>query len=231
MSVSKGPDNVEDGLIVILDAVNIKSYPGSGTTWHNLVGTNNATLTGSPSVSGGGMQFNGSSQYATIPQDTLTNFSVSVWYKTLGSGGRIFNLAWYSNGNTHWDWIVTDPYSTTYVEGGWAYSRNGGSRNDMSCGNSAYSNGNWKNITLTIVGNTAQVYYDGVKGNSDTFSISDLGAAGSTSFTIGRGRNYMYNSGTWGYANCSVPLVHMWNKTLTDNEALQSYNSLKGRFV
>ena len=33
MAAASGPNVVEDGLVIALDAGNTKSYPGSGTTW------------------------------------------------------------------------------------------------------------------------------------------------------------------------------------------------------
>ena len=36
-----GPNVVEDGLVLALDAGNTKSYPGSGTTWTDLSGNGN----------------------------------------------------------------------------------------------------------------------------------------------------------------------------------------------
>ena len=38
------PKIVTDGLIHYYDAANPKSYPGSGTTWYDLVGNKNGTL-------------------------------------------------------------------------------------------------------------------------------------------------------------------------------------------
>jgi len=44
MASALGPNAVEDGLILALDAGNTKSYPGSGDTWIDLSGQgNNAT--------------------------------------------------------------------------------------------------------------------------------------------------------------------------------------------
>ena len=45
-----------------LDAANKKSYPGTGTTWSDLAGSNNGTLTNGPtfdSGNGGSMDFDG----------------------------------------------------------------------------------------------------------------------------------------------------------------------------
>ena len=45
MACFEGPNIVQDDLILNLDAGNIKSYPGSGTTWVDLANTQNGTLT------------------------------------------------------------------------------------------------------------------------------------------------------------------------------------------
>ena len=46
MSLSHNPRIVTSGLVMLLDAANPKSYPGTGTTWSDLSGNgNNGTLT------------------------------------------------------------------------------------------------------------------------------------------------------------------------------------------
>ena len=63
MGAAAGPNVVEDGLVLALDAGNTKSYPGSGTTWTDLSGKdNNGTLTDGPtfnSANGGSIVFDG----------------------------------------------------------------------------------------------------------------------------------------------------------------------------
>ena len=45
MGVFAGPNIVEDGLMLYLDAADPKSYPGSGTSWFDLSGNGrHATL-------------------------------------------------------------------------------------------------------------------------------------------------------------------------------------------
>ena len=45
MGVSAGPDLIQDGLTLSLDAADRNSYPGSGTTWTDLSSLgNNGTL-------------------------------------------------------------------------------------------------------------------------------------------------------------------------------------------
>ena len=46
MAYSHGTPNsiVKDGLVFAVDPANIRSYPGSGTTVKDLIGSNEATL-------------------------------------------------------------------------------------------------------------------------------------------------------------------------------------------
>ena len=46
MAVGYNPRAVTDGLVLALDAGNTKSYPGSGSTWSDLIGSNNGTIVG-----------------------------------------------------------------------------------------------------------------------------------------------------------------------------------------
>jgi len=63
MAVYAGPEIVDNGLVLYLDAANQKSYPGSGTTWNDLSGReNHHTLTGSPIYGSGRFTLDGSTQ-------------------------------------------------------------------------------------------------------------------------------------------------------------------------
>jgi len=44
MGIGYSPKIVTDGLVLCLDAANPKSYPGTGTTWYDLMGNYNFTL-------------------------------------------------------------------------------------------------------------------------------------------------------------------------------------------
>ena len=80
MSVFAGPEINESGLVLYLDAGNIKSYPGSGTSWTDISGRGNTgTLVNSPTFTGNSFNFNGTNQYVSInrPQ-TITNTGSST---------------------------------------------------------------------------------------------------------------------------------------------------------
>ena len=62
MAFNYSPKTVTDGLVFAVDAANKKSYPGSGTTWTDLAGSNDGTLTNGPtfdSGNGGSIDFDG----------------------------------------------------------------------------------------------------------------------------------------------------------------------------
>jgi len=110
MSVVDGPNfPSRTDLIFYLDAVNPKSYPGSGSTWYDATGNNNHfTLFNSPTYTSNGttgtyLSFNGTNQYArsanainfnaysavTIEigyRTTVTN-ATQILYETTGTGG------------------------------------------------------------------------------------------------------------------------------------------------
>ena len=89
---------ITDGLIGCWDAGNRRSYPVTGTTWTDIVGGNNATLTNTGgdgpnfnSAKGGCISFDGTNDYANIGDvDALTDpttATASVWFRREGETG------------------------------------------------------------------------------------------------------------------------------------------------
>ncbi len=69
MAFFYSPNVVTDGLVFAVDAANKKSYPGSGTTWTDLAGSNNGALTNGPtfdSGNNGNIVFDGSNDYVEV---------------------------------------------------------------------------------------------------------------------------------------------------------------------
>ena len=85
MGVHGGPDIVTDGLVFATDAANKQSYIGSGTSWNDIIGTNNGTLTNSPvfnSDNGGNIDFDGSDDYVSLGTtlgNSFTSMTISAW--------------------------------------------------------------------------------------------------------------------------------------------------------
>jgi hypothetical protein len=74
---------VRDGLVLELDAGNINSYPGSGTTWTDISGNgNNATLINGPTFSsnnGGLIILDGIDDFVSIPGNATIYTSNFTW--------------------------------------------------------------------------------------------------------------------------------------------------------
>lgn len=86
MACNAGPDIIEDGLVLCLDAANINSYPRTGTTWSDLADANDGTLTNMDATNfssdnGGVLSFDGTNENLTIPSVTFN--SIELWcYRT-----------------------------------------------------------------------------------------------------------------------------------------------------
>lgn len=100
MAVFSGPEIVNDGLVLHLDAANKLSYPGSGTIWDDLSGnSNNGTLTNGPTYSNGSIVFDGTNDYISSvsipnPNGELT-CEVAMNYDSKGSYHNIFDRGSY----------------------------------------------------------------------------------------------------------------------------------------
>ena len=80
---------VTDGLVFYVDAGNSKSYPGSGTTWTDLIGGNKGSLTNMDatnhsSTNGGIFTFDGGDEYVDygdVINIGTNDFTISVWVR------------------------------------------------------------------------------------------------------------------------------------------------------
>lgn len=226
---------VTDGLVFYVDAGNSKSYDGvsGGTTWTDLVGGNNGTLTNMEtnpanagyvydSLNGGSIAFDGTNEYVDCGANNLfsgnTSFSLSGWLnvKTHSSYGLALYIGNAALKQSAWiGWCDVAQTGTAQTIGGGLYGSNLGSGVEENTG--------WHNVTLTYDTSSLKLYIDG----SFTNSRSDSGAnISSSSIRLGRsntGTTYDYNGDSSSFL--------IYNKELSAAEVLQNYNALKNRFV
>ena len=93
MGLGHSPRIVTDGLVLCLDAASKRSYPGTGTTWTDLKGGNNGTLTNGPTFdasNGGSIVFDGSDDRVdcTSPPeiDSISEITMIAWVRYSGIG-------------------------------------------------------------------------------------------------------------------------------------------------
>ena len=220
MAVGYNPKIVTDGLVLALDAGNTKSYPGSGTAWSDLIGSNNGTLTNGPTYSsadGGYLNFDGTNDYVdvsgSIPVSAATFLA---WVRLDGDQshftGVIFSRSPASGMNF---------YSTSEQI---AYHWNNASNTYNWQSGLIVPTQEWCMMVVTVTSSSATAYLcrsSGITSATNTVSHSSI-----TLDAINVGRDS--SSGRDLDGRMSVAMIY--NKALTAAEVAQNYNALKGRF-
>ena len=217
MGVFAGPEVVEDGLVLCLDAGNPKSYPGSGTTWTDLSGNgNNGTLVNSPTYSSanrGVIVLDGSNQYIDVPSPNLStqNHTIMGAARYVTTYGRTFagkNNNWLMG---HWNNTTRNYYAQNWV----------------SSANNGESDTNWRIYAAT--GNYSEDSWALYVNGQLNVGPNSNGLNGPNGFNIGR--YALGNSGNGSeYSNSLISFLICYNRVLTPQEIQQNFNSIRGRF-
>ncbi len=224
MALHHNPRIVTSGLVLALDAADVNSYPGSGTTWYDLSGnSNHATLVNGvvfSSAYNGIFDFDGANDYAYVPDNATLDI---VGAKSQGI------------------WLYMDQsYSGTGILGKADSSVNGMA---LTYG---WSSGGFQNIawnstnnpTLTIGGADINNWYY-VVGVQDDINrhIYVIGANGVRTASYSGGNHRWDNAlnftiGTIGsyYTNMKAGAIHVYNRALSASEVEQNYLAQKSRF-
>ena len=230
MSFNNGPTVVTNGLVLALDAGDRNSYAGSGTTWFDLAGVNNGTLTNGPTFStgsGGNIVFDGTDDFVNIGNignySTISYTLESFIYPEFDSSanGRPFFTKGLDCGNGEFQ-----------VE----YGRTANKFSFLSSfnlialtSNSTYPKNNWYHVVITRTNNgngtyTNRLYINGILDNTTTVGYPSETTNGNLS--IG-GQNIC--SAVSDFLG-KIAMSRIYNLALTAFEVLQNYNATKGRF-
>ena len=214
-----------DGLVGYWDAAFKSSYPRSGTTWYDLAGSNNGTLTNGPtfdSDDGGSIVFDGDNDYVTLGNDTsleLQNLSISVWFNldtleadidfyssAADNGTNGYRLG--TTGSTEIIWLVGDASGYTLK---------------VSSGLSA-STGEWKCVTATYDSSNLRIYIDGLLNVTESATKTITHA---NPIAIGdRGGDLGSTNGLDG----KIAIVQVYDRVLSAGDVSQNYHANKERF-
>lgn len=236
MATNYSPKIVTDGLVLALDAANLKSYPGSGTTWDDLSGNeNNGTLINGVGYSndvGGSLIFDYSNDYVTT--SGMSNFSytsgitVSIWH--YNEGGVVAYRGVVTNG-TPSDRL--GGFDLRYGREDYFGGSNNGTRLNWRITNSSnssflismYSNRyEWHNYVGTYDNSLLKVYKDGVLFDSIEHSEGGQLKTMSDSTTIGR------SPGRSEYLDGKLSQVFVYDRSLSALEIQQNFNATRGRY-
>jgi hypothetical protein len=226
MSVSRGPNISEEGLVLYLDAANTKSYPRSGTTWTDLSGNNNTgTLTNGPTfnaANGGSIVFDGTNDYVSTTAFNITGNQITLfsWFKfnalsaletALIRKENVWQLG-FINSSTGAVRCLLGTSGTT----GWTVA------NDFTY--SSFANNTWYYFGFTYNNGTTNFYVNGANIRTITTITGNIL---STADTTVIGAN---SAGSTNFINASVAIPQIYNRALTATEILQNFNATRSRF-
>jgi len=210
MSVKGGPATVTSGLVLELDAGNIKSYPTTGTTWFDKSGNaNNGTLVNGPTFNTGSLGsivFDGIDDYVTGSLSNLSEYTLCVMVKIISytvGGGILGGIN------------PADPYIQLGGGNTWQF-------NNAFIANNPPVLSQWTYVVGVQTSTLTQSLYLNGNLTANAFSrTSNLGSG----YVIGRREL----SGPV-YINCHVGTTQIYNRALSADEVLQNYNATKTRF-
>lgn len=226
---------VTDGLVLNLNAGNTNSYPTTGTTWFDLTGANNGTLTNGPtfsSANGGSIVFDGTNDYVNLGNnfnfEYNNSFSVCGWFY-FNNDNDMSLIAKEDDTANFRGWtlrklanyqlmigLVNTPTFQVQIRGPlssmtnntWYYLCGTYNGNTLASGLKLYINGNLITTTTTVdnLGNKTIIT------NANTY----IGAFGiSTLSTYINGRNAISN---------------IYNRALSETEVKQNFDATKSTF-
>lgn len=239
MAFGNGPRIVTNGLVLCLDASDRNSYPGSGTTWTNMVGSNNGTLTNSPvfdAGNGGNIVLDGSNDYISIPFETiLYDCSIEIWFKATGLSSYQYLLSIGDPSTNSYSFYMdmNDPDGSSFAQTMWTYWNSGGSPNSVIPKTGTYGDWNdstWRHYVFTrstTISPYTLHYMNGIL-------VSSINRTGDQTTQFGNGSGYYLKLGSYRtnalYWQGNQASIKIYNRVLSATEIKQNYNATKSRF-
>ena len=212
---------VSDGLVFNIDAANRASYPKTGTTVTDTIGSINGTISGASfeTINNGVFSFDGSDDYIDFGNPTELQITgiltISFWFKSTNTGYQ-FLVSKDDGTNSCFGIGLRQQkiYATIYSSG----------LTDIQT-TTTWVDGNWHNVVFVFTPSTSMEIF--VDGNSEVIETTSIPASidnDSVNLNIGRRVN------SSRYYTGIIPNTQIYNRALSSNEVLHNYNALKSRF-
>lgn len=230
MAQINGPSIVQNGLIVNLDAANVSSYPGSGTTWYNLGSNGGSVSQGGAYMPawgslGGAVCFNfnqvgayfiNNSFFTSAFPTPASALTIDVWIypaaSELSAGDR-GNICRANNGNAFYmSWNKSSQAMSNY----WYGKTNEGYFESGA----AVSRSLWSNFVAVWYPNILYQYTNNVQTSANTYGFN---ANTTNGLQIGWEADSRQFSG-------GIAIIKMYNRALSSQEVNQNYQVTKTRF-
>ena len=238
MAIRGGPDIIEDGLVLHLDAADQNSYPLSGDTWYDLSGNDNhGYFVNGPtydSTRKGNVSFDGSNDYVRIGASNQNNiqlsanFTLSLTFEQTSTRWDWVRLFGHTGSTRYWGLWLPGTNSTTYNNSSAStrmltQSYDGGGSSTYS-GSYIFSLNKVHHVVYTATNSTKKFYVNGNLLSTHNLSGTIAYTSHTGNILIGWGQAHIYHIGR-------VYNAMIYNdKVLTDDEILQNYNATKGRY-
>jgi hypothetical protein len=218
---------VQQGLVLNLDAGNIYSYGGAGTTFYDVSGNGKiGTLTGGVTYSslyGGDFILDGVNGYIQTDLNQNTDnaqITWEAWFWDNSPGGFNSNTAIISNYGA----VGTTPYTSLHIlDTGNVFfgQRNSSGTADDAVYGSSICDSVWHHLVGVVDGSNMHIYVDGIVRASKTKITG----------TTTSGQNLVIGGNHLGrYQSCRIASARCYNIALSAAQVLQNYNATKGRF-
>ena len=224
------PQPVTSGLVYYIDAGNVSSYSGTGSSINNIAGTapGASTTTGSPAFTSAGpssyFTFNGSTQYIytdnLIGQSASGNVTIECWVNTSTDNGVVVDERGQVGGG--WQDSQIEIVAGNLKVATWPYTIGGSSGTLVG----PVTRNVWQQYTLTQNATTTTGYING----STTASVAHVRTFGGAGLYYGIMLADTTNLGDGSYLAGNWAVLKVYNRALTQAEVQQNYNSLKGRY-
>jgi len=224
MGLDHSPIIVTDGLSLYADAVNTRSYIGSGTSVNGLVSGIGLTL-----VNGVGFGTTGTSYFILDGTNDNITFStpnpgtilsIELWAKIkLFNGGMIFGFylydVWTQNGAMGFNTAISDQYGLTSTQ-----VTNLGLLNQ------------WKHYVFEMRSDVAytnnKIYVNGQ--NQSLSQVAGSEGSSNRNFNNGNGRISSWLNDNNYYIPMDLGQFRIYNRALSATEIVQNYNATKKRY-
>jgi len=242
MAFNYSPKAVTDGLIVYIDAANVRSYPGTGTIVNNLTGKERGLTfslleqTSWTASNIGSFQFStpvGSATASRIQggaglEWNATEMTVDVWINR-ASSNNVNNTIW----SVYFPFLAFLNTNKFYLT--WPIETTGGVATGVLETTKTFSNNVWYNVCCTISCNpvvgisTGKIYVNGILEAETTPAIIVTGIYPTPGF-IQDGINIGNSTGQRYPFVGSISNFKMYNRILTPEEVLRNYQALESRY-
>jgi hypothetical protein len=218
------PGFITDGLILHVDAANYMSYPKSGTTVYNLVGTDRGTFVADVAFqeqNGGSFIFDGSGDYLDFASSNITTYTKEAtflgWIYRNGAQVNTASLLMY-NRNTGVNFYSTTNNLAYHWAAQTTYNFNSGLQPPSLA---------WSMYAVSVSPSRTKIYLcqsSGITSSTNTFTHNAVNVG---ALRIGHfGSNYPADR----FFKGNIAITAVYNRSLSEEEITQNFNSTRHRF-